>query len=56
MEVDEKDGLIMPAEDWVEKEIMKSSNGWIEVNKDTLVSASIPISRIEPCSMHGTAC
>lgn len=39
-DVEGKDGPIIPAEDWVEKETMKSVNGWIEVNNDCLVSPS----------------
>ncbi|KAJ2917505.1 hypothetical protein MD484_g2930, partial [Candolleomyces efflorescens] len=35
-DVEGKDGPILPAEDYVEKETMKSPNGWIEVHKDAL--------------------
>ncbi|TFK25928.1 hypothetical protein FA15DRAFT_667919 [Coprinopsis marcescibilis] len=33
-DVEGKDGPILPSEDYVEKEIMKSPNGWVEVSKD----------------------
>ncbi|KAF6762051.1 hypothetical protein DFP72DRAFT_1061336 [Ephemerocybe angulata] len=36
-----KDGPILPADDWVEKETMKSPTGWIEVNKECLTGDAI---------------
>jgi len=38
--VEGKDGPQLPTEDWVEKEILKSSTGWIEVHASCLVSGS----------------
>ena len=36
--VDSVEGPVLPTEEWVEKEILKSSDGWLEVSKDALVS------------------
>ncbi|KAG2013242.1 hypothetical protein CC2G_010175 [Coprinopsis cinerea AmutBmut pab1-1] len=41
-DVEGKDGPILPAEDYVEKEVMKSPNGWVQVNKDLLTGDAIP--------------
>lgn len=38
VEVEGKDGPLIPTEDWVEQEVMKSTSGWIEVHKGCLVS------------------
>ncbi|KAG6845443.1 hypothetical protein H0H87_009351 [Tephrocybe sp. NHM501043] len=37
-EIEGRDGPLLPTEDWVERDILKSLNGWIEVHKDCLVS------------------
>ncbi|TFK43834.1 hypothetical protein BDQ12DRAFT_675634 [Crucibulum laeve] len=34
VDVEGKDGPLLPTEDWVEHEILKSSTGWVEVHKD----------------------
>lgn len=39
-EVEGKDVPLLPNDDWAEREIMKSLNGWIDVHKDCLVSQS----------------
>jgi hypothetical protein len=38
LDIEGKDGPLLPTEDWVEEEIMKSSNGWIETHIQCLVS------------------
>ncbi|KAG6841831.1 hypothetical protein C0991_006238 [Blastosporella zonata] len=35
-EIEGRDGPLLPTEDWVERDILKSLNGWIEVHKDCL--------------------
>ncbi|KAG8218968.1 hypothetical protein J3R82DRAFT_4710 [Butyriboletus roseoflavus] len=39
-DVDRQEGPLLPSSDWVEQETLLSSCGWIEVNKDCLVSGS----------------
>jgi hypothetical protein len=36
-DVEGKDGPLLPTEDWVERDILKSSSGWVEVHKQCLV-------------------
>ena len=36
-----EEGPVLPTEDWVEKELCKSSSGWIEVYHGCLVSISL---------------
>lgn len=38
IEIEGKDGPMLPTDEWVEHEIMKSLSGWIEVHKSCLVS------------------
>ena len=33
-----KESILLPTDDWVEREILKSATGWIQVHKDTIVS------------------
>ncbi|KAH9482352.1 hypothetical protein JR316_0004450 [Psilocybe cubensis] len=40
-DVEGNDSTLLPTEDWVEHEIMKSATGWIEVHKDTLIGENI---------------
>lgn len=40
-EVEAKDLPLLPTDDWMEQEIMKSPSGWIEVHKDCLVSIAV---------------
>ena len=40
-----EEGPLLPTEDWVEKELCKSSSGWIEVYHGCLVS-------VAPCENH----
>ncbi|KAJ2930572.1 hypothetical protein H1R20_g6529, partial [Candolleomyces eurysporus] len=47
-DVEGKDGPILPAEDYVEKETMKSPNGWIEVHKDALTGEAIMHAEANP--------
>ncbi|KAG5639699.1 hypothetical protein H0H81_005882 [Sphagnurus paluster] len=35
-DIEGKDGPLLPTEDWVERDVMKSLSGWIEVHKDCL--------------------
>lgn len=32
------DSTLLPTEEWVEREILKTATGWIDVHKDCLVS------------------
>lgn len=34
------EGMVLPTEDWVENEVLRSASGWIEVSKDILVRVS----------------
>lgn len=38
LDADGRDGPLMPTEDWVEQDILKSPTGWIEVHKECIVS------------------
>ncbi|KAG6910152.1 hypothetical protein DXG01_012911 [Tephrocybe rancida] len=40
-EIEGRDGPLLPTEDWVERDILKSLNGWIEVHKDCLTGSAI---------------
>ncbi|KAF8076721.1 hypothetical protein FPV67DRAFT_1618603 [Lyophyllum atratum] len=40
-DVEGKDGPLLPTEDWVERDILKSLSGWIEVHKDCLAGEEI---------------
>lgn len=40
-DIEGEDGPLLPANDWVEREIMKSSSGWIEIHKDCLVGTAV---------------
>jgi hypothetical protein len=39
-DVEGKDGPLLPTEDWVERDVLKSLTGWIEVHKHCLVRFS----------------
>ena len=39
-DVESGEGLVLPTDEWVEKEVLKSADGWIEVYQDALVSIS----------------
>jgi hypothetical protein len=39
LDVEGKDGPLLPTNEWVEKEVLKSTTGWIEVYRNGLVSA-----------------
>ncbi|KAF8204689.1 hypothetical protein BJ912DRAFT_840667 [Pholiota molesta] len=38
LDVEGAESTLLPSEDWVENEIMKTATGWIDVHKDCLVS------------------
>ncbi|ETW84015.1 hypothetical protein HETIRDRAFT_123713 [Heterobasidion irregulare TC 32-1] len=48
-DVESTDGPVLPTEDWVEQETLKSSTGWFEISKACLVSSvtspSLPTAR-----------
>jgi hypothetical protein len=46
LDVEGKDGPLLPTNEWVEKEILKSATGWIELHKDAQVSAYLQFSCI----------
>ncbi|KAF9567403.1 hypothetical protein CPC08DRAFT_758361 [Agrocybe pediades] len=39
--IEGNEGILLPTEEWVERDIMKSPTGWIEVHHDSLVGESI---------------
>ncbi|KAF8165661.1 hypothetical protein B0H34DRAFT_649701 [Crassisporium funariophilum] len=41
LDVEGKEATLLPTEDWVENEIMKSANGWIEVHKDSIMGDGV---------------
>ncbi|KAG6868757.1 hypothetical protein C0993_011026 [Termitomyces sp. T159_Od127] len=40
-DVEGKDGPLLPTEDWVERDILKSLTGWIEIHKDCLTGRAV---------------
>lgn len=40
LDVDSSEGPVLPTEDWVEEEVLRSSSGWIDVSKQCIVSYS----------------
>ena len=40
-DVESGEGLVLPTDEWVEKEVLKSADGWIEVAQDALVSVAM---------------
>ncbi|KAJ7771124.1 hypothetical protein DFH07DRAFT_879688 [Mycena maculata] len=49
---DTRDGPLMPTEDWVEQDLLKSPSGWIEVHKDCLNGDAI--ARVEASQQYST--
>ncbi|PPQ70704.1 hypothetical protein CVT26_014628 [Gymnopilus dilepis] len=41
LDVEGTEMVLLPSEEWVEHEIMKSANGWIDIHKDSLVGEAI---------------
>lgn len=37
LEVEGNETTLLPSEDWVEREVLKSGTGWIDVHKECLV-------------------
>ncbi|KAJ6616205.1 hypothetical protein B0H10DRAFT_1405106 [Mycena sp. CBHHK59/15] len=52
LDADARDGPLMPTEDWVEQDILKSPSGWIEVHKQCLTGDAI--ARVEASSQYST--
>ena len=44
LDVEGNETTLLPSEDWVEREILKSGTGWIDVHKDCLVRNLSPSS------------
>ncbi|KAG6861852.1 hypothetical protein C0995_011149 [Termitomyces sp. Mi166 len=40
-EIEGKEGSLLPTEDWVERDILKSLSGWIEIHKDCLTGNAV---------------
>ncbi|KAG5648785.1 hypothetical protein DXG03_000134 [Asterophora parasitica] len=40
-DVEGKDGPLLPTEDWVERDVLMSLSGWIEVHKDCLTGTAV---------------
>ncbi|GLB34123.1 hypothetical protein LshimejAT787_0110070 [Lyophyllum shimeji] len=47
-DVEGKDGPVLPTEDWVERDILKSLSGWIEVQKDCLTGIAVEQAMLSP--------
>ncbi|KAL1937721.1 hypothetical protein VTO73DRAFT_12874 [Trametes versicolor] len=45
-------GPILPTDDWVEKELLKSSSGWVEVYKGCITSTEITKAEASPAYSH----
>lgn len=53
VDLEGKEGPILPTDKWVEAETMKSPSGWIEIHKDCLVSMFLAfVSFIHLCSLR----
>ncbi|KAJ7068736.1 hypothetical protein C8F01DRAFT_1018302 [Mycena amicta] len=50
LDADSRDGPLLPTEDWVEQDLLKSPSGWIEVHKQCLTGDAI--SRAEGSSEY----
>ncbi|KAJ7498470.1 hypothetical protein FB451DRAFT_1384279 [Mycena latifolia] len=48
LDADGRDGPLMPTEDWVEQDILKSPSGWIEVHKQCLTGDAIVRAEASP--------
>ncbi|KAJ7129223.1 hypothetical protein C8R44DRAFT_872515 [Mycena epipterygia] len=48
LDADGRDGPLMPTEDWVEQDILKSPSGWIEVHKQCLTGDAITRAEASP--------
>ncbi|KAJ7437082.1 hypothetical protein B0H11DRAFT_2255647 [Mycena galericulata] len=48
LDADIRDGPLMPTEDWVEQDLLKSPSGWIEVHKDCLTGDAITRAEASP--------
>ncbi|KAJ7126475.1 hypothetical protein C8R43DRAFT_1240605 [Mycena crocata] len=48
LDADARDGPLMPTEDWVEQDILKSSSGWIEVHNQCLNEDAITRAEASP--------
>ncbi|KIP07675.1 hypothetical protein PHLGIDRAFT_127453 [Phlebiopsis gigantea 11061_1 CR5-6] len=47
-DVESGEGPVLPTDDWVEKEILKSTDGWIEVSADALTGNSVTDAESSP--------
>lgn len=41
LDVDGTETTLLPSDEWVEHEILKSATGWIDIHKDSIVSVSL---------------
>ncbi|KAJ7693831.1 hypothetical protein B0H17DRAFT_1058404 [Mycena rosella] len=48
LDADGRDGPLIPSEDWVEQDILKSPSGWIEVHKQCLTGDAITRAEASP--------
>ena len=44
LDVDGTETTLLPSDEWVEHEILKSATGWIDIHKDSIVSVSLVFS------------
>lgn len=54
LEVQGKESILFPTEDWVEHDILKSATGWIQVHKDSIVSIHLILQEFN--SMNSSDC
>ena len=46
LEIQGKESVLLPTDNWVEHEILKSASGWIQVHKDSIVSINYNPTRV----------
>ena len=51
LDMNAPEGPVLPSDDWVEVEVLKSSSGWIELAKQCTVSF-VPLVLLYPSSTH----
>lgn len=54
-EVDNGEGPVLPADDWAERDLLKSATGWVEVSKGCSVRVPVPPSVSRCIGVHCAA-
>ncbi|EKM59832.1 uncharacterized protein PHACADRAFT_250564 [Phanerochaete carnosa HHB-10118-sp] len=47
-DVESGEGLVLPTDEWVEKEVLRSADGWIEISADALLGTAIEEAEASP--------